>query len=102
MIRSVIFEAPAQAEIAAAFEWYEQRSYGLGGEFLRSVAAAEERLARTADQYPEARVAFDASCYVASRTPCTLKFGTHSRSRFWPVCTTAKVLAAGPTGDVFG
>jgi toxin ParE1/3/4 len=58
LIRSVIFEAPAQAEIAAAFEWYEQRSYGLGGEFLRSVAAAEERLARTADQYPEARGRF--------------------------------------------
>jgi toxin ParE1/3/4 len=56
--RTVRFEAPAQAEIASAFEWYEERSYGLGGEFLRAVAAAEERLARSADQYPAARGRF--------------------------------------------
>ncbi len=37
----VVFEPPAQAEIAEAFEWYEQRSYGLGGDFLRVIGAAE-------------------------------------------------------------
>lgn len=58
MTRRVAFEAPAQAEIVAAFEWYEQRSYGLGGEFLRSVAAAEERIARSAENYPTARGRF--------------------------------------------
>jgi hypothetical protein len=36
----VVFEPPAQAEIAQAFEWYEQRSYGLGGDFLRVIGAA--------------------------------------------------------------
>jgi hypothetical protein len=49
VIRRVVFEAPAQAEIVAAFEWYEQRSYGLGGDFLRAVAAVEERLARSSE-----------------------------------------------------
>jgi toxin ParE1/3/4 len=38
----VIFEAAAQAEIAETFDWYEQKSYDLGGDFLRVVAAAEE------------------------------------------------------------
>ena len=58
MKRSVRFEAPAQAEIVAAFEWYEQRSYGLGGDFLRAVAAGEERLAREAEGFPVARGRF--------------------------------------------
>lgn len=58
MTRAVRFEPPAQAEIATAFTWYEQRSYGLGGEFLRAVAAAEERLARAAESYPAARGRF--------------------------------------------
>ncbi|WP_167285339.1 type II toxin-antitoxin system RelE/ParE family toxin [Marilutibacter alkalisoli] len=58
MIRRVVFEAPAQAEIVAAFEWYEQRSYGLGGDFLRAVAAAEEHLARSAESYPAVRGRF--------------------------------------------
>ena len=42
----VVFEPPAQAEIAEAFAWYEEKSYGLGGDFLRVIAAAEEQLAR--------------------------------------------------------
>lgn len=58
MRREVHFEAPAQAEIAAAFEWYEQRSYGLGGDFLRAVAAVEERLAREAENFPPSRGCF--------------------------------------------
>ena len=58
MSRQVLFEAPAQAEIAVAFEWYEQRSYGLGGDFLRSVAVAEERISRGAEAFPESRGRF--------------------------------------------
>ena len=46
----VVFEAPAQVEIAEAFDWYEQKSYGLGGDFLRVVAAAEEQLGRRGGQ----------------------------------------------------
>lgn len=58
MTREVRFEAPAQAEIAAAFEWHEQRSYGLGGDFLRAVAALEERVAREAENFPASRGRF--------------------------------------------
>ncbi len=36
----VVFEAAAQAEIAEAFDWYEQKSYGLGGDFLRVIVVA--------------------------------------------------------------
>lgn len=54
----VWFTAPAQAEISDAFHWYEQQSYGLGGEFLRCVAAAEERLTRHPDVYPASRGRF--------------------------------------------
>ncbi|WP_165493705.1 type II toxin-antitoxin system RelE/ParE family toxin [Phytopseudomonas daroniae] len=55
---SVIYEAPAQAEIVAAFEWYEERSYGLGGEFLRAVASATERLQRSPESFPSSRDRF--------------------------------------------
>jgi toxin ParE1/3/4 len=46
------FESVAQDEIASAFEWYELQSFGLGGEFLRAVAAATERLEQNALAYP--------------------------------------------------
>ncbi|MCQ4323313.1 type II toxin-antitoxin system RelE/ParE family toxin [Stutzerimonas stutzeri] len=55
---TVLFEAPAQAEIVAAFEWYEQRSYGLGGEFLRAIAAATEQLERSPESCAPSRERF--------------------------------------------
>jgi hypothetical protein len=54
----VEFEPPAQAEIAEAFEWYEERSYGLGGDFLRVIAAAAEQLSRTPEAYPPTQAGF--------------------------------------------
>jgi plasmid stabilization system protein ParE len=51
----VIFEAAAHAEIAEAFEWYEQKSYGLGGDFLRVIAAAQEQLTRNPEAFPATR-----------------------------------------------
>ena len=54
----VVFEPPAQAEIAEAFAWYEARSYGLGGDFLRVIAAAEEQLSRNPEAYPATRDRF--------------------------------------------
>ncbi|EPL63178.1 MULTISPECIES: type II toxin-antitoxin system RelE/ParE family toxin [Stutzerimonas] len=58
MTWQVLFEPPAEAEIVAAFEWYEQHSYGLGGDFLRAVAAAAEHLARSPDSFPASRQRF--------------------------------------------
>lgn len=71
MIWQVVFEPPAQAEIAAAFDWYEQRSYGLGGEFLRAVAAAEEQLARNPEMFPTSRGRFRRKFLRRFLTPCT-------------------------------
>ena len=58
MTWQVAFEAAAQAEIAEAFAWYEQQSYGLGGDFLRMLAAAEEQLTRNAQAFPPTRGRF--------------------------------------------
>lgn len=58
MTWAVVFEAPAQAEIAEAFAWYEDKSYGLGGDFLRVVAAAEEQLARAPEAFPPTQAGF--------------------------------------------
>ena len=54
----VVFEAPAQAEIAEAFAWYEDKSYGLGGDFLRVIAAAAEQLERNPEAFPSTRNRF--------------------------------------------
>ena len=58
MIWRVTFEPAAQAEIAEAFVWYEQKSYGLGGDFLRVIAAAEEQLTRFPEAFPPTRDRF--------------------------------------------
>ncbi len=47
----VKFEAGAEAEIIDAFHWYEQQSYGLGGEFLRAVDQSAATLARNPQLY---------------------------------------------------
>ena len=58
MTWQVIFEAAAQAEIAQSFGWHEQQSYGLGGDFLRVVAAVEEQLTRNPQAFPPSRGRF--------------------------------------------
>lgn len=54
----LVFEAAAQAEIAKTFSWHEQESYGLGGDFLRMLAAAEEQLTRNPRAFPPSRGRF--------------------------------------------
>jgi plasmid stabilization system protein ParE len=49
---TVQFEVGAKNDLLAAFEWYEARQSGLGDEFLRSIAAVEEALARNPKRYP--------------------------------------------------
>ena len=53
-MRLVVREA-AEAEIAEAARWYEQRSPGLGSEFLRVVDVALAEIARMPDRYPVVR-----------------------------------------------
>lgn len=39
MTRKVIIRREAEAEVQAAFDWYEEQSDGLGFEFLRAIDA---------------------------------------------------------------
>jgi plasmid stabilization system protein ParE len=68
----VVFEPPAQAEIAEAFAWYEEKSYGLGGDFLRVIAAAEEQLARNPESFPPTQGRFRRA--LLRRFPYALHF----------------------------
>lgn len=54
----VEFEPAAQAEIAETFSWYESKSYGLGGGFLRALAAAHEVLVRNPESFAPSRGRF--------------------------------------------
>lgn len=47
----VKFAPEAELEIIEAFQWYEEQSFGLGGEFLRAVQQSEAMLARNPFQY---------------------------------------------------
>lgn len=58
----VEFDAGAEEELLEAFLWYEERSEGLGSEFLRQVTIQEARLSRAplihAIEYSNIRRAF--------------------------------------------
>jgi len=53
-VRLVVREA-AEADIAEAARWYEQRSPGLGSEFLRAVDVTIAEITRMPERYPVAR-----------------------------------------------
>lgn len=53
-MRLVVREA-AEADIAEAARWYEQRSPGLGSEFLRAVDVALAEIVRMPERYPIVR-----------------------------------------------
>jgi plasmid stabilization system protein ParE len=52
MTPRLVVRAAAEADITGAALWYEQRSPGLGGEFLRAVAVALAEIARAPERYP--------------------------------------------------
>jgi toxin ParE1/3/4 len=47
-----IVRSPAEADVAEAFEWYEQRIPGLGLEFLRAVDVTFAIIARAPELFP--------------------------------------------------
>ena len=53
-MRLVVREA-AEADIAEAARWYEQRSLGLGSEFLRAVDVTLAEITRVPVRYPLVR-----------------------------------------------
>lgn len=58
----VVFEPEAEFEIISAFNWYEEQSFGLGGEFFRAIKQSEAALLRNPFlyqvQYKDVRRAF--------------------------------------------
>ena len=48
---TVVFEPETELEIIEAFQWYEEQSFGLGGDFLRAVKQSEAVLSRNPHQY---------------------------------------------------
>jgi plasmid stabilization system protein ParE len=70
MTRRILFRPEAEAEIAAAMEWYEARMRGLGAEFLRSLEATVSAVQRRPASYP--MVFGDARRAVLRRFPYSL------------------------------
>ena len=51
MTPRLFLKAAARREIAEGFRWYEERSPGLGSEFLRAVRATLAQIAREPELY---------------------------------------------------
>ena len=52
MIVRVIFKPEAEADLADAYDWYEQRDAGLGAEFIRCVESCVHGIQRHPEMYP--------------------------------------------------
>jgi plasmid stabilization system protein ParE len=52
VIRRLTIRTEAEAEMADAFDWYEERVPGLGAEFLLCLDAVLNTIVRTPQQYP--------------------------------------------------
>ena len=66
-------EAPAARDIKLAFDWSESRRTGLGADFLRVIAVAQDALAREPYRFPTTRAPF--RWYKLRRFP----YGLHYR-----------------------
>ena len=53
--RRLVVAAPAEADLATAYDWYEAQSPGLGAEFLRAVDATFAATQRTPALFPTVR-----------------------------------------------
>jgi toxin ParE1/3/4 len=54
--RRLIVRPEAEAEMAEAFDWYEERVSGLGSEFLLCVDAMFSSILRSPEQFPRVHV----------------------------------------------
>jgi plasmid stabilization system protein ParE len=51
-VKQVGFRPAAAADVEAAYEWYEEQRFGLGGEFLAAVEKAMQSISEQPDAYP--------------------------------------------------
>jgi len=68
--RPVILRAAAEDDIEAAYHWYEERSHGLGAEYLRAVEAGLALIERNPELPP--RVYKQARRVLLRRFPYSL------------------------------
>jgi plasmid stabilization system protein ParE len=80
MGRSVIFLPEVEADIAAAYWWYEEKDFGLGDEFLRCMEEAFSRIAAHPEQFPT-RFDYIRRCLVR-RFPYAVYFDHDERTVF--------------------
>ena len=91
---SVDFHPAARAELAAAIDWYLERSVGAVHEFIREIDHALQRIAEAPDRYPA--TLRGRRRFVLLKFPlisCTERVRRESRS--WQSHTTAAVPAIG-------
>jgi len=74
MTRQVLFRPEADAEVAEASQWYEQRRSGLGGEFAAAVAEVVSRIVENPLVFP--RVHGQTRRAILRRFPYALYFRT--------------------------
>ena len=55
MSTRLIVRPAAEADVAAAAEWYEHQALGLGADFLRAIDVALAELLRMPQRYPRVR-----------------------------------------------
>ena len=51
MIQRVIFRPEAVGDVTEAAAWYDERSFGLGGELIDEILRASDRAARNPDSF---------------------------------------------------
>lgn len=71
----LVIRPEADAEVAEAARWYEERRAGLGAEFLDAFAASTDRLRR--DPYLYAPILRDARRVLVQRFPYSVIYEVH-------------------------
>ena len=75
MIRELIIQPEAQAELADAYSWYEDQAQGLGSEFLESVDGILDTILRSPEMYPS--IYRDVRRAVVRRFPYGILYVVH-------------------------
>jgi hypothetical protein len=98
MTLRLVVRAAAEADIAGAALWYEQRSPGLGSEFLRAVDVTLAEIVRRPERFPV--VYRDSRRALLRRSMVSTSSPLPTRSASSPACTRAAILAVGRSASV--